>query len=104
MPCCHEFKKHEDEINYEEIEACYNKLREIDDFLSSKEMRIQLFGEKNADKHEYQPIVCTVEDLEDTKNNFRPPYAKSTLELAYDDDSPTLRSSIRKTGSERRSF
>ena len=36
MPCCHEFKKHEGEIDYEEIEACYNKLRETDDFFGSK--------------------------------------------------------------------
>ena len=43
MPLCHEFKKHEDEIDYKEIEACCNKLREIDDSFSSKEMRIQLF-------------------------------------------------------------
>ena len=25
MPFCHEFKKHEDEIDYEEIEACYKQ-------------------------------------------------------------------------------
>ena len=82
MPFCHEFEKHEDEIDYEEIEACYNKLREIDFFLSSKEIRLQLFGEKNADEHEYQPIVLTVEDLEDTENHFRPPCAKFKLDLA----------------------
>ena len=33
MPFCHECKKHEGDIYYAEIEACYNKLREIDDFL-----------------------------------------------------------------------
>ena len=90
MPFCHEFKKHEGEIHYEEIEACYNKVREIDDFLVSKEIRLQLFGEKNADKYEYQPIVRAVEDLEDTEIYFRPPYAKFRLELAYDDDSPSF--------------
>ena len=61
-------------------------------------MRIQLFGEKNADKHEYQPIVRTVEDLQDTKSNFRPPYAKFKLELAYDDDSPTFKVFDKKDG------
>ncbi|MFM7981245.1 MAG: hypothetical protein ACKPKO_18210, partial [Candidatus Fonsibacter sp.] len=60
MPLCHEFKKHEGETDYAEIEPCYNKLREIDDFLVSKEFRLQLFGEKNADKYEYQPIVRAV--------------------------------------------
>ena len=87
MPSCHKYKKHEDprrgdslggaargcspcydEIDYAEIEACYNKLREIDDFLSSKEFRLQLFREKNAEKYEYQPIVRAVQDLEDTEN------------------------------------
>ena len=117
MPSCHKYKKHEDprrgdslggaargcspcydEIDYAEIEACYNKLREIDDFLFRKEFRLQLFGEKNADKYEYQPIVHTVEDLEDAKNNFRPPYAKFKLELAYDDDSPTCKVFDKKHG------
>ena len=70
MPFCHEFKKHEDEIDYADIEACYNKLKEIDDFFGSKEVRLQLFGEKNADKYEYQPIVRAVVDLEDTENYF----------------------------------
>ena len=63
-----------------------------------------MLGEKNADTYEYQPIVRAVEDLEDTKNYFRPPYAQFKLEVAYDDDSPALRSSIRKTESERRSL
>jgi hypothetical protein len=91
MPFCHEFKKHEDEIDYAEIEACYSKLRKIDDLLSSKEFRLQLIGEKNADKYEYQPIVRTAQDLEDSENYFRPPYAKFKLELDYNDESPVFR-------------
>ena len=91
MPICHEFKKHDDEIDYAEIEAVYNKLREIDDYLGSSEFRLQIFGEKNADKYEYQPIVRTVVELEDTENYFRPPYAKFKLELAYNDESPVFK-------------
>ena len=98
MPFCHEFKKHEGEIDYAEIEACYNKLKEIDDYLVSNEMRIQLFGEKHADKYEYQPIARTIVELEDTENYFRPPYAKFKLELAYDDDSPTFKVFDQKDG------
>jgi len=98
MPFCHEFKKHEDEIDYADIEACYNKLKEIDDFFGSKEIRLQLFGEKNADKYEYQPIVRAVVDLEDTENYFRPPYAKFKLELAYDDDTPCFKVFEKKDG------
>ena len=98
MPLCHEFKKREGEIDYAEIEACYNKLREIDDFCGSREIRLQLFGEKHADKYEYQPIVRAVVDLEDTENYFRPPYAKFKLELAYDDDSPCFKVLDKKDG------
>ena len=36
----------------------------------SKEFRLQLFGDKNADKYDYQPIVRTVVDVEDTENYF----------------------------------
>ena len=39
MPCCHEFKKYEDEIDYAEIEAAHNKLKEIDDYLGSSGLR-----------------------------------------------------------------
>ena len=98
MPFCHEFKKHEGEIDYAEIEACYNKLKEIDDYLSSNEMRVKLFGEKHAERYEYQPIVRAVQDLEDTENYFRPPYAKFKLELAYDDDTPTYQVFDKKDG------
>ncbi|MFM7985912.1 MAG: hypothetical protein ACKPKO_42015, partial [Candidatus Fonsibacter sp.] len=31
------------------------------------------------------------QDLEDTENYFRPPYAKFKLELAYDDDTPAFK-------------
>ena len=75
MPFGHEFKKYNDEIDYAEIEAAHNKRKEIDDHLDSNEFRLQLFGEKNADKYEYQPIVRTIVELEDTENYFRPPYA-----------------------------
>ena len=76
MPCCHEFKNHEDEIDYAEIEAAHNKLKEVEDYLSSGEFRVLFLGEKNADKYEYQPMVRTIVELEDTENYFRPPYAK----------------------------
>ena len=98
MPFCHEFTKREGEIDYADIEACYNKLREIEDFLVSKEFRLQLFGEKHADKYEYQPIVRTVQDLEDAENYFRPPYGKFKLELAYNDELPIFKVFDKKDG------
>ena len=98
MAFCREFKQYNDEIDYAEIEAAHNKLKEIHDYLGSGEFRLQLFGEKNADKYEYQPIVRTIVELEDTENYFRPPYAKFKLELAYDDDSPTFKVFDKKDG------
>ena len=77
MPFGHEFKKHDGEIAYAEIEACYNKFKEIDDFFCSREIRLQLFGEQNAEQYEYQPIVRAVVGFEDTENYFRPPYPNS---------------------------
>ena len=98
MSCCHEFKKYEDEIHYAEIEAAHNKLEEIDEHLGIGEFRLQLFGEKNADKYEPQPIVRTIVELEDTENYFRPPYAKFKLDLAYNDDSPAFKVFEKKDG------
>ena len=98
MPFCHEFKKYEDEIDYAEIEAAHNKLKEIDDYLGSGEFRLQLFGDKNADKYEYQPIVRTIVELEDTENYFRPPYAKFKLDLAYNDDALAFKVCEKKDG------
>ena len=57
-----------------------------------------MFGEKHADRYEYQPIVRAVEDLEDTENYFRPPYVKFKLELAYDDDTPSFKVFEKKDG------
>ena len=52
MPCCRVFKKHEDVIHYAEIEACYIKSNEIDNYLGSREFRLQSFGEESADRYE----------------------------------------------------
>ena len=98
MPFCHELKKHEDETDYAEIEKVYIKLCEIDEHLSSSEFRLQMFGEKNADKYEYQPIVRTIVEVDDTENYFRPPYARFKLELAYNDESPVFKVFDKKGG------
>jgi hypothetical protein len=42
--------------------------------------------------------VRAVEDLEDTENYFRPPYAKFKLELAYNNDSPAFKVFDKKDG------
>ena len=75
MPLWREFKQHNDKIDYASIEACYNKLKDFDDYLGSSGFRVLMSGEKNADKYDYQPIVRTVVEVEDTEIDFRPPYA-----------------------------
>ena len=59
---------------------------------------MQLFGERHADKYEYQPIVRTAVYVEDTENYFRPPYAKLKLDLAYNDDAPAFKVYDKKDG------
>ena len=103
MPCCHEFTKHEDEIYYAEIEACYSTLKEIDDVFGSKEIRLQLLGEKNADKYENQPIVRAVVDLEVPRTTSDRPTPNSNWSWHTTTTLRALRSLIRKTESERRS-
>ena len=62
------------------------------------EFRLQFFGEKKADKYEYQPIVRTVVDVDDTENYFQPPYAKLNFDLAYNDDAPAFKVYDNKDG------
>ena len=57
-----------------------------------------VFGEKNADKYEYQPLVRTIVEPEDTENYFQPPYAIFNLDLAYSDESPSFKVYDKKDG------
>ena len=57
-----------------------------------------MFAEKIAEKYEYQAIVHTAVELEDTENYFRPPHAKLQLELAYNDKSPVFKVFDKKGG------
>lgn len=113
LPFCHESKRHQDEIDYAEIEKFYNKLCEIDNRCNTEEFRAVLFGEKNAAKYEYQPLVRTHVEQEEDENPFkssdkikvellcaplRPPYAKLKLELAYDTGEPLFKVFDKKDG------
>ena len=57
LPVCHERHEHVGELDYAPIERFYNKLREVDMHCSSEAFRIQMFGEKNANRYECQPLV-----------------------------------------------
>ena len=55
LPFCHERKQQED-VNYDQIQEFYSKLREIDVRCSSVEFRKQMFGDKfstNIDIHRW---------------------------------------------------
>ena len=66
LPFCHERRLHSDELDYDQIEAFRQKLKEIA-LCNSDELRVKIFGEKNAAKYEHQPIARTrhVENEED---------------------------------------
>ena len=109
LPFCHERHLHSDEIDYDQIEAFHDKLKEIDALCNSDEFRVKIFGEKNAAKYEYQPIVRSrrVENEEGddeeeavadritvagkTDQPYFPPYAKVKLDLAHNTGQPTFR-------------
>ena len=46
LPFCHDRKKYNDDVKYDKIEDCYNKMKELDDYFASDEIKEQLFGKK----------------------------------------------------------
>jgi hypothetical protein len=82
-------------INYEQIELFYNKLKDIDDYCDTDEFRKQkhIFGEKNYNQYSYQRIIRVPEvDEEEPKVDkngkpyYQPPFTKIKLELEYEED------------------
>ena len=70
MPFGHEFKKHEEDIDYAEsgvVQLAKGRYMTTWTAASSDGL---CFGEKNAEKYEYQPIVIIVVELEYTENNI----------------------------------
>lgn len=112
LPFCHE-RAQISELDYSEIESFYNKLVELDQFFGSEERRVELFGEKNANKYEYQPIVRTPSLIEDEgedevddgsykPSGYRPPYMKVKLPLSFEKNVPLFQVWEKKVGGERR--
>lgn len=94
LALCHDRKKYSADVDYEQIEAFYNKMKEFDNYFSSDEVKDKLFG-KNKNKYEYNPIIRnTGEDNDDerTKNNisYKPPYLKLKIDLDYNNNMPKL--------------
>jgi hypothetical protein len=82
---CHERRQFPEELRYDAIEEMYQKFQGIDKLLDTTEFRLKLFGEKNADKYEYQPLASSGVrgDDEEPEKFYRPPYTKVKLELAH---------------------
>jgi hypothetical protein len=90
FPFAHKRKKHEGAMDYDAVEELYNKLRKIDQHCDTDHFRFQMFGEKMANKYQYQPLVRTPEEEEenpalDSNGNpyYHPPYTKIKLGLKY---------------------
>ena len=99
MPFCHERHKHSDEIDDQQVEEFFMKLTELDQHFGSDEFKNKMFGEKNASKYEYQPIVRGLDQpdeeeevVEEPENRpYRPPYIKVKIDLDYESGRPTCK-------------
>jgi len=94
LPFCHERMLFSDEVDYDAIAEWHEKFLELDQYLSGQEFRVKLFGEKNADKYEYQPLVragCDPDDEEVAIKHYRPPFAKVKLDLKHDTEVPKFK-------------
>jgi len=94
LPFCHQRTLYADEMDYCAMEKFYNKLVEMDSYFGSEDFKVKLFGDKMANKYEYQPIVrhpekdADEEEVDDksstkaTREYYRPPYTKVKLMLS----------------------
>ena len=88
LPFCHERKQYADEVDYNEIEEFYKKMKELDTYFASTEFKKKLFGDKNLNKYEYQPIVR--EDDQEEEQLYRPPYIKLKIDLNFATNCPVI--------------
>ncbi len=99
LPLCHERRRYKDELDYDVIESFYNKMKEIDDHCGTDEFKAKMFGDKNASKYEYQPIVRAFandddngdDEKPDTEKPYRPPYLKLKIDLDFHTSRPTCK-------------
>ena len=77
---CHDRRQYLN-VNYDDIEECYDMLKTIDEYCGSEEFKKQLFG-NNASKYAYQPII---QEQKQEQNLYRPPFAKIKLSYSQDD-------------------
>ena len=106
FPFAHERRKYEGSMDYDAVESLYQKLKEIDEYCNTDHFRFQMFGDKMANKYQYQHIVRTPEEDEDnptldTNGNpyYHPPYTKIKLGLKYNTTYPDFLVFEKKDGS-----
>ena len=88
LPLCYDRKQYEQDVDYSEIKEFYTKMNELDEYFSSGEFKKRIFGDKNINKYEYQPIVrepeVSEEDLSDVERQsviYKPPYIKLKIDI-----------------------
>lgn len=91
-------RKKYDGVDYDAIEAFYNKLVEVDNYCDTEEFRKAMFGddvvnkktgEKAYQQYTYQPLIRIPEEEKigkDGKPLYQPPYTKIKLPLEYSED------------------
>ena len=92
LALCHDRKKHSADVDYEQIEAFYNEMKELDNYFSSDEVKDKLFS-NNKNKYEHNPIIRSPgedNDNERTKTNlaYKAPCLKIKIDLDYNNNIP----------------
>jgi hypothetical protein len=85
----HERKQYPDEVDYNEVEVFYKKMKELDSYFVSTELKRKMFCDKSLGKYEYQPIVRE-EDQEDDQP-YRPPYIKLKMDIDFATNWPSIK-------------
>ena len=96
LPLCHERRQNPEDVGNSEINELYAKMKELDAYFSSDEFKRIIFGDKNINKYEYQPIVRTPEinggdDLGEYAAAYKPPYIKLKIDIDNTTDRPSIR-------------
>ena len=95
LPLCHERKQHPEDVDYSEINEFYAKMKELDAYFASDEFKRTIFGDKNINKYEYQPIVreptINEDDNGECETAYKPPYIKLKIDLDNTTGNPSIK-------------
>ena len=95
LPLCHGRKQHPEDVDCSEINEFYAKLKELDAYFGSDEFKRTIFGDKNINKYEYQPIVREPTINEDDNGEgeaaYKPPYIRLKVDTGNTTDRPSIK-------------